>query len=204
LGGSCGHEKWKNQDSLVEWNIMELIPRRKPNRLRRKESGMSIIELMIAMVVLLVGIIGSLALAGLAIGNNGRNRQQSNSTTVAQMVTEKIMSIPASASTTLTITDCSNTNDTINTAGTSAGAGAPLLSSGAVDFSQTAVANYSLSYTACGSQGRQSVYDVRWNIQTLSSYTKLLTVSAQLKGNGKNPVYFSLPVTIRTIVGQGT
>ena len=49
-------------------------------------------------------------------------------------------------------------------------------------------------------------YDVRWKITQPTTYTKLVIVSAQLKnaaGTG-NPVMYSLPVTIRTVVGQGT
>ncbi len=56
----------------------------------RNQRGMSLIELMIAMVVLLVGIIGSMSLIAYAISGNGRSRQQSNSTVISQMVTEKI------------------------------------------------------------------------------------------------------------------
>jgi hypothetical protein len=87
-----------------------------------------------------------------------------------------------------------------------AGSGATLLSTGSVDFSQAqgssgAPAGYYMSYTACGTSGRQSTYDVRWNVQTPSSYVKLVTVSAKLKGSGTNQILFSLPVTIRTMAG---
>jgi Tfp pilus assembly protein PilV len=161
---------------------------------------MSLIEMMIAMLVLLFGILGNLALLTTAIGGNSRSKQQSNSTAIAQMVTEEIMSIPASPSTTLTLTDCANTNSSVSTAP----GGSPLLSSGDVDFTQSKVANYSLSYTDCATQGRFAVYDVRWNIQSLTKYDKLLTVSAKLQSNGTDARTFSLPVTIRSIVGQGT
>jgi len=42
---------------------------------------------------------------------------------------------------------------------------------------------------------------VRWNVQTPSGYVKLVTVSARLKGAGTNAILFSLPVTIRSMVG---
>jgi hypothetical protein len=61
-----------------------------------------------------------------------------------------------------------------------------------------------MPYTDCDSNGHQATYDVRWNIQTISTYPKLLTVAAQLKSAGKNPVVFAPVTTIRTIVGQGT
>ena len=179
---------------------MELIAGEKMNRTRAKENGMSLIEMMIAMFVLLMGILGNLALLSTAIAGNNRSKQQSNSTAIAQMVTEKIMSIPASTSPTLTITDCTNTANSVSTAP----GGSPLLSSGDVDFTAATVANYSMSYTDCGTQGRFIVYDVRWNIQSLTSYDKLVTVSAKMQSTGTDARLFSLPLSIRTVVGQGT
>jgi Tfp pilus assembly protein PilV len=166
----------------------------------RDEHGMSLIELMIAMFVLMVGVIGSMSLIGVALGGNGRSRQQSNSTAVAQMLTEKISSVKATVSPTLTITDCAGNSFTIATAA----GGSALTSSGVVDFSQSAVANYQMLFTDCATGGTQFTYDVRWNVTQPTAYVKLVTVSAQKQNAGADPKYFSLPVTIRTLVGQGT
>jgi prepilin-type N-terminal cleavage/methylation domain-containing protein len=173
---------------------------------RGSQRGMSLIELMIATLVMLVGVLGCAVLIPLAIGTNSRNRQQSNATVIAQMTMEKISSASAGGSATLTITDCAGTANTINITGSTGGTGATLLSSGTLDFSPAqgssgAPAGYYMSYTSCGTSGRQSTYDVRWNIQTPSSFVKLVTVSAKLKGSGTNPVLFSLPVTIRSMAG---
>jgi len=170
------------------------------------QRGMSLIELMIASLVLTVGVLGCATLLPLAIGTNSKNRQQSNSTVIAQMTMEKITSASAGGAATLTITDCASTGNTINITGSVAGTGGTLLSTGSIDFSQAlgssgAPAGYYMSYTSCGTAGRQSVYDVRWNVQTPSSYVKLVTVSAKLKGSGTNQTLFSLPVTIRSMVG---
>jgi prepilin-type N-terminal cleavage/methylation domain-containing protein len=168
-----------------------------------KQSGMTLIELMIALVILLVGVVGSMSLVALSIGGNGRNRQQSNSVTMVQMVTEKLSSINASSTTTFQITDCSGNTFTLNTAA----GGATLLSSGDVDFTQSpAPANYSMQYTECGTSGRTAVYDVRWNIQAVagSTYVKSLTISAKKQKAGTDLRYFSLPVTFHTLMGQGT
>jgi prepilin-type N-terminal cleavage/methylation domain-containing protein len=186
----------------VEWINMELTLRKKKAR-ARNERGMTLIELMIALVVLLVGVVGSMSLVALSIGGNGRSRQQSNSVTFTQMVTEKIASINASSTTALTITDCSGNNFNVSTAV----GGANLLGSGDVDFTQSpAPANYSMTYNECGTAGRTAVYDVRWNIQAVngSSYVKLLTVSARMQKAGGDLKFFSLPVTITTLIGQGT
>jgi prepilin-type N-terminal cleavage/methylation domain-containing protein len=167
----------------------------------RRQQGMSLIELMIAMVVIMVGVAGTVPLIALSMGGNGRSRQQSNSAAIAQMLTEKIASVKATTSPALTITDCTGASFTVST---TAPGGSTLLSSGAVDYTQAAVANYQMSYTNCGTGGMQTVYDVRWNITQPSTYTKLLTVSAKKQGSATDPIMFSLPVTIRTLVGQGT
>jgi prepilin-type N-terminal cleavage/methylation domain-containing protein len=181
----------------MEWFGMALILSKMKKAPRRGQAGMSLVELMIAMMVFVVGVTGTMVLMIIAVGTNGRNRQQSNATAIAQMVTEKISSVPASASPNLIITDCTNANNTVSTA-----AGGPtLLASGAIDFSAAVPANYSMSYTACGTNGRQMAYDVRWNIQTISPYVKLVTVSAKMRGAGTDLKYFSPAVTIRTQVG---
>ena len=179
---------------------MELTKKRQCKR--SKEQGMTLIELMIAMVVLLVGVVSSMALIGYAMSGNGRNKQQSNSTVIAQMLTEKISSQKATLAGSLTVTDCTGTSTTVNTA---AGGGA-LTSAGTVDFTQAAVTGYQLYYTDCGTSGRQMTYDVRWTITQPTTYTKLVIVSAQLKNAAgtSNPTMYSLPVTVRTLVGQGT
>ncbi len=166
----------------------------------RKERGMTLIELMIAMVVLLVGVVGSMALIAYAIGGNGRSRQQSNSTVIAQMISEKISSQKASLNGSLTVYDCVGTASTIYTA---AGGGA-LNSSGDVDMTAAAVTGYQMYYTDCGTAGRQMIYDVRWNITQPTTYTKLVVVTAKMNGAGTDIKVFSLPVSVRSLIGQGS
>lgn len=181
---------------------MELRRRRK--NATRTERGMSLIELMIAMVVLLVGLVGSLALVATAVGNNKRSRLQGNSTIVAQMIAEKISSVKATTSPLLTVPDCAGNLLNITTAP----GGSPLNAQGDVDFTVPPTAGYQAIYTDCGSNGRQFTYDVRWNITQPTPDVKLLTVTAQKAnvnvGNAWDLRYVSFPVTIRTLIGQGT
>jgi Tfp pilus assembly protein PilV len=181
---------------------MELKLRRK--RSRWDQRGVTIVEMLISSVVLIVGVLACAVLIPLSMGSNYRNRQQSNSTVIAQMVMQEMMSVPANTSPVLTITDCTGATLSVNTTGSAGGSGAPLLSSGQVDYSKTAPAGYSMLYTTCGTLGRQATYDVRWNIQSPSSYVKVITISAKLKGTTTGNQLFSLPVTIRSLVGQGT
>ena len=181
---------------------MELTMKRK----RSSQRGTSLIELMIASLVLTIGVLGCAVLIPIAIGTNSRNRQQSNSTVIAQMTMEKILSQPASSSAGLTITDCAGTANAISVTGSAGGSGATVLATGSIDFTAAqgsggAPVGYYMDYVTCGTAGRQSRYDVRWNIQTPSNFVSLVTVSARLKGAGSNAILFSLPVTIRTMVG---
>jgi prepilin-type N-terminal cleavage/methylation domain-containing protein len=183
----------------MEWWSMEIVfPAKK--LIAPDERGMSLIELMIALVVLLIGVVGSMSLIGLSIGGNGRSRQQSNSTTIVQMMVEKISSVKASTSPNLTLSDCAGNSFTISTAV----GGSALTSSGVVDFTQAAVSNYQVLFTDCATGGMQFTYDVRWNITQPTPYIKFLVVSAQKQNAGNDAKYFSLPVTIRALIGQGT
>lgn len=181
---------------------MAMILYQKQPSASRQQGGMTLIELMIAMVILAVGVVGSMALVVRAIGGDSASKQTSNSTALAQMVVERIMAVPANNSTIVTITDCTNTAYNVSTS-----VGGPAVTTyGDVDFTAAQVANYNMLYTDCDTGGRQAIYDVRWNIQAInnSSFVKLLTVSAQLKSAGNNRMIFAPVTTIRTIVGQGT
>jgi prepilin-type N-terminal cleavage/methylation domain-containing protein len=182
---------------------MAMIRRRKRSATSRKQDGLTLIELMIAMLVLAVGIVGSMALIIRAVGGDSWSKQLSNSTVLAQTVTERIMAIPSATNTIVTITDCANNVANVNTA-----PGGPAVNaSGDLDFSAAAVANYQMLYTDCDTGGKQAVYDVRWNVQAIAGsigYVKVLTVSAQLRSAGNNRMVFAPVATVRTIVGQGT
>lgn len=182
---------------------MAMIGRRRKQKVSRPESGLTMIELMISMLVLAVGIVGSMALIIRAVGGDSWSKQLSNSTVLAQAVTERVMAIPASSNTPVTITDCANNTTNVNTAP----GGPAVTATGDLDFSAAAVAGYQMLYTDCDTNGRQAVYDVRWNVSSIpgsNGWVKSMTVSAQLKSAGKNAMVFAPVATVRTIIGQGT
>jgi hypothetical protein len=149
-----------------------------------------------------------------AISSNNRSKLDTTGTMLAQTVLEGIAAQPATSNQPFTMKDCDpagSTTWTIATAGAaSPGAGANVTAStGNIDFnlqSYSAVtANYKMKYVTCGVSGAQSTYDVRWNVRTLTAYTKLVTVSARQLGVstiGANLPFFSPPITLRTIAGQ--
>jgi type IV pilus assembly protein PilV len=182
---------------------MAMTQRRKQNPMANQQGGMTLIELMIAMVVLAIGVLGSMSLIIRAIGGDSWSKQLSNSTVLAQTVTERMMAIPAQFNATVTITDCANVVSNVNTAP----GGSALNSDGEIDYTAGAVAAYQMFYTDCDTNGRQTVYDVRWNVQAIANsggYTKILTVSAKMRNAGNNAMVFAPESTVRTIIGQGT
>lgn len=184
------------------------------SKIRRGEDGMTMIELVIAMVVLAVGMGGTMIMITGAITSNNRNKTDTTATTLSEMVMERIVAAGVGATATFNITDCTSpTPQTIvvDPTGSSGGRGAAVsTSTGSIDF--TTAANPSTGYTAryvtCGVNGSQATYDVRWNVTTIASsgstvYSKLITVSArQVAGSSSNSLirFYAPPVTLRTII----
>lgn len=160
---------------------------------------MSLIELMIAGVVLVVGFAGVMALIMNAVGSNSRNKKDTSAAAVAQMVLERIQTLPANSTSTTTVTDCASTTWTISSA-----VGGSALSSGVINFnpSATKVTNYNMQYVVCDATGQRTTYDVRWNIATATPNTTLVTIGARPTGDSGNLRFFALPVTMRAMVGQ--
>src|SRR3954466_15457166 len=105
------------------------------------QAGATLIEVMVAGLVFMVGMMGGMTLVITAIANNNRSKMDSTATLIAQKTMEKIASVPADATgtaTTVSITDCnpnsSSATHSISAAGSSTGAGASL-SGGNIDFS---------------------------------------------------------------------
>jgi prepilin-type N-terminal cleavage/methylation domain-containing protein len=173
----------------------------------KSQRGTSLIEVMIALVVLTVGVLGSMALPLVAISGNSRNRSDSTGTTLAGMVVDEISSMPVGGATSsITVTDCAGNTHTINGSGTTSGAGANVTGS-SIDFSQSSSAitpGYSMMYTVCGnSTGTQTIYDVRWNVQTIrANSTSFVTVSARIGSWNGRPQLFAIPTSLRTVVGN--
>lgn len=170
---------------------------------RKNVKGFTLVELIVAMFVLTIGVLGGMVMILLGMTRDNTNRMDTTATNAAQAVLEQIAAVPANSSPTLTLTDCLGKAHSITTLGNAGGIGAALTANGDVDFGQAAVANYSMSYTVCGSNGLSVAYDVRWRITTLSNGGKLIVVSAghPTTDNKSHAMAYITPVTLRTIVG---
>lgn len=172
---------------------------------KAKIRGFGLMELMIAIFVLAVGLLGGMMMVIMGMSRDNSNRVDTTATNVAQTVLEQIAGAPANSNPILTVTDCLPNNPlNINTAP----GGAGLKANGDVDFSANTAASlnansYQMTYTLCGTNGLQTPYDVRWNVQALGGWGKLITVSArQPFVASQNGISFIAPVTLRTIVSM--
>jgi prepilin-type N-terminal cleavage/methylation domain-containing protein len=170
---------------------------------KSSEAGMSLIELMISMVVLSVGLLGSISLILLGMQNNSRGKTDTASTVLDQEILEKFSTLKTypKPGGFINIYDCALTGANLHQASIAAGvapagAGADIYTAsppaplptqvGDIDWTQAAPAlatsaapGYDMTYRTCDGD----VYEVRWNIMEISpnpnSRISLLTVSSR-------------------------
>lgn len=179
------------------------------------ECGSMMLELLIALAVLAVGLGGVSVLLVSAISTNSKARDDTTSTMVAEHVLEQISAQPADATLALQINDCAATTWDIDTAGSAQGSGsggayggngAALNANGNIDWTQnysTVPTHYKMHYVACGAGGRQTTYDVRWNVITITSYSRMVVVSARPSSSASvGGIRYVVPAQLRTIAGM--
>jgi prepilin-type N-terminal cleavage/methylation domain-containing protein len=179
---------------------------------------MSLIELMIAMVVLAIGLGGITTLLVIAIGTNNRNSKDTTATMLAQLVIEEIGSQDPNSVTPINITDCAGNafNIAVTDGAAPAGTGAALVTNaalanyGSINQAQAVgaiPAGYQMNYVACSVAGGSRItYDVRWNVMTVTAtHSRLITASARQTNSSSTllggPI-FALPVNLRGIGGH--
>jgi type IV pilus modification protein PilV len=160
-----------------------------------RQSGMTLIELMIAMVVFAVGIIALAGLISTSVASNSRSKMDTTSAFLAQMVMDEVGTLSANSSSTRDLTDCAAHDWPVAVA-----PGGAALSSSRIDFSSATVTNYNMQWVVC-TGSVQSTYDVRWNVQQLTPATSLVTVGVRKKGASNDRRYFGLPINVRRIFG---
>ena len=161
---------------------------------RFKQSGFTMIELLIATVVMLVGLVAMAQLVPLAIRLNGANRDDSTSLVFAQREMAAMLEQPISA-TTLSdpqgvLCPTTSTCNLGNTATPKVPVGSPVVminNRPMIDFTQAKVANYNFTYTDPNDPFKLA-YDVRWAVITYA--------------NGANPTGKRFIVGVRRIGGN--
>ena len=174
------------------------------NRKRRGQQGFTLIELMIAIVVLVVGVVSVAQLVPAAIFLNSRNRSDSSSLVYAQREMDQFVNqafIPAP----YTFTDQQG-NPNCNVGGGTvfdAVVGSPVTTVGghvAINFTGGQVAGYSYKYT--DPTDPTTNYDVRWAVISTGTanniYSRRFIMGVQ-KSGGDTPLP---PVTLDTTVSR--
>jgi len=145
-------------------------------KLRRDgERGSTLIELMIAMLILAVGFAGVTTLMVTALASNNRASRDTTATLLAQKVEEEISAQNVYVDKDITVTDCANNVFTFATTPgpVGVGTGANLNADKTIDFTQdfgAIPAGYAMRYVDCSAQGGlQITYDVRWNVMSVSN-----------------------------------
>jgi prepilin-type N-terminal cleavage/methylation domain len=188
--------------------------------------GMGLIELMIAMAILSVGLLGSMIMMITGMESNSRNKRDNGATILDQEILETFATLknyPNSGF--VAINDCATSSSVHNASivqGTYAagGAGAALVTTGSasqnvgdIDWTQatptlatSSTTGYAMNYWTCSGD----IYEVRWNVMDANSSIpagstsrlSLLTVSSRLTTNvnGQNAMLFAQPSTLRTII----
>ena len=172
------------------------------------ESGFTLIELMIAVAVLAIGMLGAMVLMIMSMQTDSRNKSDTTATVLDQQVIELYSTLKNYPQpTAVTITDCALTGSNAHRADLGQGAaptgnGATLFTSatapstaqiGDINWSASlptlATATqpgYAMEYQTCSGE----IYEVRWNVMNLTPATppagssgrlSLLTVSARQK-----------------------
>jgi type II secretory pathway pseudopilin PulG len=166
------------------------------------QGGMTLVELMVAIAMFATGLIGVLALMVAAISGNGRNKMDTSATMLAQMVADKIAAQP-SAGGAFPLVDCNPGGATTWTIATTAG-GANLDGNGDINWLDTYAsvpANYKMLFVTCGANNDQITYEVRWNVQSVGGFSRMISVGARPTGAvTDNTLRFARPVTLRTTV----
>jgi prepilin-type N-terminal cleavage/methylation domain-containing protein len=168
----------------------------------QKQKGFTIAEVMVAMVVLMVSLVGIAQLVPFAIRTNTAARADSTAVVFAERELDEMVEQPF---TTFTFTDMhGNINCTLgNSATPNQWVGSPTLTDGSsrtlIDFSQGTVAGYNFTY-ADPSNPNQRTYDVRWAVYTWvnsgSVTGRRIVIGARLTG-GNAPF---LPISLDTMV----
>jgi hypothetical protein len=171
------------------------------------QSGMSIIEVMVATIILTLSSLGVIAMVWSAILLNNRNKIDSTQTLLAESIIEQVnATIIGSESS--AITDCDGTTWTISTT-----PGGAALSGATIDFNEADPPDdYFMTYVLrapCEDTGvLQASYDVRWHVDIIGqaegtpTNTFLVTVGAKRKGSTETGLLDSLPISLRVMVGN--
>jgi prepilin-type N-terminal cleavage/methylation domain-containing protein len=184
------------------------------------EHGFTLVEFLMAMIVLAIGMAAMLPLMLATMVTDKKSAGDTTATMVSELVMEQISSQPSNFSGVLPnpIQDCGGNSWNISmvsavvgagSGGVNGGNGANLSATGTIDWSEAYAnipAGFAMQYVACSTTNNTpTTYDVRWDVitTTTTSQTKMVVVSARpVNVNSNQGLQIILPVNLRTIIGM--
>jgi type IV pilus modification protein PilV len=190
---------------------MELHMNNQPNRMRRRNDrskGFSLIEILMAMLILSVGLLAVIGMIVSASMTANSTKVDTTAAMLADTVLEQLAAKDVTNAANFSIKDCTGADHPVAHISGAApnGNGSALNGNKDIDFTAGKVANYQMDFVTCGAAGVRNTFDVRWNVMDMNAgipglagnYAKLITVSA--RQNTRVGIY-SVPVTLRTVEG---
>lgn len=203
----------QHYDGNLAATELRLMQNQEPHSAYQPQRGFLLIELMISMVVLTVGLGGLLVLLITAMYTDRSSSSDTTATMVAEHVIEQITAEGTNSDLPLQVSDCANNVVNIATAraplgggsgGANGGNGAALTANGIIDWQGQAFAavpaGYAIRYVGCGANGKQTTYEVRWNVIQMSGNSRLTIIGARPQSSTQlGGLKFIIPVNLRTI-----
>lgn len=166
----------------------------------RGEPGFSLLELVIASAILLVGILSVVQLVPASLQSDVYNRYDTMATVVAQHQLELMLSQPVSATTLIETVD--GANQTVSL-GSASATGSPVLMQGAIpviDFSVAAVDQFNIQDYYDPNDPTQSRFELRWAVLPLTNNGVLVGKRFIVGCRKTNTVHPMLPVNLDSSV----
>jgi prepilin-type N-terminal cleavage/methylation domain-containing protein len=184
---------WRRRQELVL--AMQKQPPSRGNTIRQQ--GFSLLELMIAVCVLAIGILGGMGVICAATASNGSSKINTAAATLAESTMERILAAPPNAAAGTSVSDCNGNAFAMSTA-----PGGSPVSNGlfpGIDYTQPQIPNYSMTYITCAGLS----FDVRWRVDNgPTPSTQTVTVSVKRLRVAANPAAsFARKLTLHSVRG---
>ena len=166
---------------------------------KMKQRGFTLVEVLVATIVLLTGVVAVAQLVPIAVTANNVSRRDSTALVIAQRELAQMLKQPVSAT---------SFNDALNNTCNLGSAGAPGVTQGSpvvvianrptINFSAAAVGGWSFTTPGDVEDPYGAQYDVRWAAIMDGASSRRIIISARLLGGNR----YSLPLTLDAMVQQ--
>ena len=172
------------------------------------EAGVTLVEVLLALLILLITSVSLMGIFTTAIALNHRNKVGSTGAMLAQAVVEQIKATVIGSGSSA-FKDCDGTTWTIDTIPDQTSGHGAAINGASIDFTQASPpTNYHMNYVVkspCQSSGTYlRTYDVRWNLHIVggASNTYLVTVGARLLNHSEGNLVYPEAVNYRVMAGN--